>query len=74
MSVRFALECVSSALDHVASAESYLRDLRFGIVTGDLDDSDLGDLEAMERRLDEARCIGRRLARVLDDRSREADR
>ena len=74
MSIRFALERVSSALDHVASAENYLRDLRLGIVTGDLDDSDLGDLEAMEHRLEEARRIGRTLARVLNDRSREAKR
>ena len=74
MSTRYAFERVSSALDHVASAENYLRDLRFGITDGDLDDSDLGDLEAMEHRLEEARRIGRTLARVLDDRSRKADR
>lgn len=73
MSTRYALERVSGALDHVASAENYLRDLRLGITDGDLDDSDLGDLEAMEHRLEEARRIGRTLTSVLARRLEEAD-
>lgn len=74
MSARYALERVSSALGCLASAENYLRGLRFGITDGDLDDSDLGDLEAMEHRLEEARCIGRTLTSVLARRLEEVER